>query len=233
LLILKRFTLNLELCGGGFYFRIMKRISWLAIICMLCATATVRAQTPATSQEVEEDLKRLKAVVDDLHDAQDAQTKTISALRKEISDLREQVSKPTGNYASQEDLKRLADAVEEIDKKRQADKELILKKLSDLGKTLTATPLPPPHREKTTKPAATEATSGGSETATSSGHDNETGYEYVVKSGDTFSVIAQAYREKGVKVTSEQIAKANPKVNPGKLRVGQKLWIPESKPAGK
>ena len=201
---------------------------------MLCATAALRAQTPATSQEVEEDLKRLKAVVDDLHDAQDAQSKTISALRKEVSDLREQASKPTGNYASQEDLKRLADAVEEIDKKRQADKELILKKLSDLGKTLTATPVPPPHREKPSKSAATESTSGGNEPTTSSGaHDNETGYEYVVKSGDTFSVIAQAYREKGVKVTSEQIAKANPKVNPGKLRVGQKLWIPESKPTGK
>lgn len=219
--------MNLELWGAGFYFRIMKRISWLAIICMLCATATMRAQTPATSPEVEEDLKRLKAVVDDLHDAQDAQTKTISALRKELSDLREQVSKPTGNYASQEDLKRLADAVEEINKKREADKELILKKISDLGKTLTATPLPPTHiKEKPQKTPPPEST----DTATSSGgHGDETGYEYVVKSGDTFSLIAQAYREKGVKVSPDQIAKANPKVNPGKLRVGQKLWIPEPK----
>jgi LysM repeat protein len=209
----------------------MKRISWLAIICMLCATAVVRAQTPPTSPEVEEDLKRLKAVVDDFHDAQDAQNKTISALRKEISDLREQMSKPTGNYASQEDLKRLADAVQEIDKKREADKELILKKISELGKTLTATPLPPPHAPKSSRSANSEtSTSGTTSSGTSSGgHGDETGYEYVVKSGDTLSVIAQAYREKGVKVTAEQIAKANPKVNPSKMYVGQKLWIPEPK----
>jgi len=223
--------LNLELCGRDFYFRIMKRISWLAIICMLCATAVVRAQTPPTSQEVEEDLKRLKAAVDDYHDAQDAQNKTIAAMRKEIADLREQMSKPTGNYASQEDLKRLADAVTEIDKKREADRELILKRISDLGKTLTATPLPPVRPPKNTKQPNSETTnsSGTSSGTASAGHGDETGYEYVVKGGDTLSIIAQAYREKGVKVTAEQIAKANPKVNPSRMSVGTKLWIPEPK----
>ena len=49
---------------------------------------------------------------------------------------------------------------------------------------------------------------------------------YVIKSGDTYSVIAQAYREQGVKITADQIAKANPNVSPNKLHVGQKIFIP-------
>lgn len=208
----------------------MKRISFLAIIYLLCASPMVQAQTPANLQEIEENYKHLKATVDDYRDAQEAQRKELESLRKDISELRVQSSKPSGNYANQEDLKRLADAVQEIDRKREADKELILKKLSDLGRTLTA--VPPsnvrPKTPKTTPPPEPVSNNNGGD-AGASGHESETGYEYLVKSGDTFSVIAQAYREKGVKVTTDQIVKANPNVNPAKLKVGQKLWIPGGK----
>jgi LysM repeat protein len=208
----------------------MKRISFLPIICLLFAASIARAQdTPAApaaapSQEMEENYKRLKAVVDDMHDAQDAQQKTMGELRKEISELREQASKPSGNYAAQEDLKRLADAVQEIDRKREADKELILKEIQKLGHTIAAAPVTP--RNTGTKPAprtvetATNPNPGGGQQR------DEVGFNYTIVSGDTFSTIAKKYREQGIKVTSDQIAKANPNANTSKLYIGQKLWIP-------
>ncbi|MDB6122143.1 MAG: Peptidoglycan-binding LysM [Pedosphaera sp.] len=212
----------------------MKRFSFWSIICLLCIAPTVHAQPPVATQEIEENYKRLKATVDDLREAQEAQQKTmgasLTALRKEISDLQEQQSKHTGNYATQEELSQLAKAVQEIDRKREADKELILKKLSELGKTLAATPLPAPRsKEKTTiKTTPLDATSNGGD-STAAGHENEDGFNYKIKSGDSFVSIAKVYRDNGVKVTSDQIAKANPNVHPGKLFIGQKIWIPAPK----
>ena len=81
--------------------------------------------------------KILKGHVDELTESRDALLKRIQSLEKEISDLRAQVAKPSGNYASADDLKQLANAVQEIDKKREADKKLILKEISDLGKSLS------------------------------------------------------------------------------------------------
>ena len=55
------------------------------------------------------------------------QAKRIDALEKEINELRDK-SGGTGAWIPG-DLQKLADQVQEIDKKRQADKELILKEI--------------------------------------------------------------------------------------------------------
>jgi TolA-binding protein len=204
----------------------MKRISFLSIICLLCAGPIVRAQAPAASQEIEENYKRLKGVVDDMHEAQDALQKRITALQKEISELREEQSKPHGDYATREELKHLAETIQEIDRKREADNERILKEISKLGKTIASTP---PPRNTTSKPP--RDTKSKPEADAGPAHD-EDGFNYTIKSNDSFVSIAKAYRDSGVKVTSDQIAKANPNVNPGKLFIGQKIWIPAPKQAG-
>ena len=54
------------------------------------------------------------------------------------------------------------------------------------------------------------------------------GYEYVVQVGDTIGLIAKAYREKGVHVSSTQILKANPGLEANKLYVGKKIFIPDA-----
>ena len=48
----------------------------------------------------------------------------------------------------------------------------------------------------------------------------------MIQSGDTLSVIVKAYAEKNIKVTVDQIVAANPGLNPKRLRVGQKVFIP-------
>jgi LysM repeat protein len=199
----------------------MKRIFCFSLLSLLATAPMMRAQDSSAAadlarKEAEENYKSLKGHVEDLIDARTEQDKRLSALAKEISELREQASKPTGNYASQDDLKRLAEAIQEIDKKREADKELILKEIAKLGKVVTA---PPPVSHP--KPQVVEPL------PVSSG--NDLGYTYKIKKGDTYSVIAQAYREQGIKVTSEQIAKANPNVDSAKLKVNQEIFIPAPK----
>jgi len=46
-------------------------------------------------------------------------------MAKELESLREQLAKPTGNYASMDDLKALAKSVEEVDRKRIKDFEKV------------------------------------------------------------------------------------------------------------
>lgn len=213
----------------------MKRFVCLSALGLLCFAPLLRAQdattaaAAATRQEAEENYNNLKGHVDDLIAAQESLEKRIQVLEKDIADLRLEISKPSANYASQDDLKDLTKAVQEIDKKREADKELILKEIEKLAKVVSAPP--PTHREKPPKVHNSEPGTGGNSTTPIASPDggDQTGFYYEIKSGDTFSLIAQAYREQGIKVYAHQIAEANPNVNPAKLLVGTKIFIPAPK----
>lgn len=182
----------------------------------------MRAQDAAT----EEKLNQLGGKIEDLIAAQDAERKQIAELRKEIDSLREQVSKPTGNFAAQEDLKRVADAVKEVDRKRLDDYEKIRTTIKDLGKTLAA---PTPTRTRKSDVAdsgETPKTSTNKPGPSEKTEKSDKGFEHTVKSGDTLSGIIAAYKEQNIKVNKEQIMAANPGLVPEKMRVGQKIWIP-------
>ena len=195
----------------------MKRISLVLTALALCCGPNLRGQDAAT----EERLNKLAGQIDDLRAGQESLRKQIDGLMREVSSLHDQASKPTATYASPDDLKRIADAVKEVDRKRLEDYDKIRSELVKLRQQLLAPP-PPSHK----------ATSTSSTTPNASSPENdkpakpEKGFEYEVKSGDTLSTIVQAYREKNIKVSTDQILKANPGLKPEKLRAGQKLWIP-------
>jgi LysM repeat protein len=190
----------------------MKKISlWLLVFTF--AVCLARGQDDATQQQI----NKLSGQIQDLQDAQAVQTKRLDALEKEISDLRD---KSGGSGANPDDLQKLADQVQEIDKKRQADRELILKEIEKLGKVGG-----PSSGHKSTPSVTTNTATGGPTTG-----GKETGYEYKVVAGDTFSIIAKKYRDQGIKVTADQILKANPGSDPKNLKVGQKIFIPAPAP---
>jgi TolA-binding protein len=200
----------------------MKRFFTFSALCLLCAAPVLRAQDAstaaavATRQEAEENYNTLKGHVDDLIAAQETQAKQIMALRKEIEELRLQMSQPSSNYASAEALKRLADAVTEMDKKREADKDLILKEIQAAAGT--------PALHSGSKPPSADHPTSATPPA------DQNGFYYTIKKDDSIGAIAQAYRDQGVKITSKEIADANPTVNPAKLHVGAKIFIPAGKP---
>jgi LysM repeat protein len=205
---------SLELAGRAFYCRRMKRISFLLVTLALWAAPALRAQDAAT----EERLNKLSGRIDDLTAAQEELKKEVAALAKDVDALREQAAKPTGNYAHNEDLNKLAKDVEAVDKKRREDAEKTSAELLKLRKLLE-TPVSSAKKPPSTKPPKDNAV-----TPTPTGP--EKGFEYVIKSGDTLGAIVQAYKEKNIKVTVRQIVDANPGLKPNSLKEGQKIFIP-------
>lgn len=193
----------------------MKRISLFLCAALLAVPAISPAQDAAT----EERLNKLSAEIDVLTEAKDELNKKIDGLESEIRDLQAQAGKPTGNYASADDVKQLADAIKEVDKKRQEDNEHVVQELQSLGKSLTSSPTP--RRSSQSAPQVSTGETGNS--------GSQDGYYYIVQEGDTPSEIAKAYREKGIKVTAQQILDANPGIKANNLKVNQKIFIPKPK----
>jgi len=196
----------------------MKRISLLLAALLLCGISKVQADDAAT----EERLNQLSGKIEDLIASQETQRKQLADLRREIESLREQASKPTGNFAAQEDLKRVADVVKEVDRKRLEDYEKIRTTIKDLGATLAAQP----QRTKKSDSGTMEIAQADKHPKSEKTEKSEKGFEYTIKSGDTLSGIVAAYREQNIKVTKDQIIAANPGLVPEKMRLGQKIWIP-------
>ncbi len=188
----------------------MKRI-FLCCALFAFATTGVLAQDAA----VEERLNKLGGQIEDLLAAQAQTQKQVAELARELASLREQMGSIGGHLASQEDLRRLTEKVAEIDKKRSSDNEMVARELEKLGKAAAAAPV---HRSRPPAVEDTPAAAGP-----------QKGYEYVIQKGDTISTIVQAYREKGAKVSVTEILNANPGLNPSKLSVGKKIFIPAPK----
>jgi len=189
----------------------MNRISIFLAAALLAAPATLRAQDAAT----EERLNKLSAHIEDLVAAKEAQDKRLAELARAVDALQRQADKPAGNFASPEDVKQLAEKIKEVDRNRQQDNERVLEELHKLGKTFSARPPRVSHDTPPPAPAANDAPSTP-----------DKGFEYKVQPGDSLSIIAQAYREKNIKVSVDQILKANPGLKAEKLRAGQKIFIP-------
>ena len=183
---------------------------------MAFTVVVARAQDAATQQQID----KLSGQIQDILESQAAQTKRFDSLEKEISDLRDKLNQPAANdSASADDLKKLAAQVQEIDKKRQADNEQVLKAIEKLAKAGGGST---GHKSS---PAVTPTTSTDNSTPTAGG--SQKGYYYVIVANDTVSGIAKAYRAQGVKVTSTQIMEANPGLNANSLIVGKKVFIPD------
>ena len=84
--------------------------------------------------------------------------------------------------------------------------------------------LAPPPDESTTASNGGDAGTGAEATPPPK---PQKGYYHVVASGETLTMICNAYRDNGVKVTVSQIRKANGLTEGSVLKAGQKLFIPK------
>ena len=195
----------------------MKTISlWF---CLLALASFNPGFARAQDAETTERLNKVEGYIQDLQAAQAAQTKHIQELEKEIADLRDKLNQPgANNSASADDLQKLATQVQDLAKKQQADNDQVVKTLEKLGKATGAPAAshhtPPPSTEPTTSTGDT--TPGGP----------QKGYYYTIQEKDTLSAITKAYRAQNIKVTVDQILKANPGLDPKNLIVGKKIFIP-------
>ena len=160
----------------------------------------------ATQDAVIERQKLLKAT-----DQIDLAVQQTGQLQQDVVSLKERVKKLEAENA---ELKR---GLEEQEKARAREKDALLKEVSKIvasgpgGKT------------------------GGKESHSAAGQPGpkgdggsaEQGYEYTVEAGQNLWAIAKAYQEKGVKVSVEDICKANNMSKDQPLKTGQRLFIPK------
>ena len=172
----------------------------------------------------------MTARLDRIEETQQSYQKRLNDLREENSKLRSEIDKlknKNENAATQDAIKKLEDAVLEVDKKRQADNDKTLKALRELEKLILEKP--------PTRPRVNESAQGGNTkppgdpgrgTPDKPPGGKETGYEYAIRDKDTLSGIVTLLRGQGLKVTQKQLMDANPSVNWNKLKIGQKIFIP-------
>jgi hypothetical protein len=192
----------------------MKQL-WCLLACMpgllpVNATAQTFASEAAAiahQRTIEEEFKRLNAVIDGLLDHQALLQTRIDRLTTDLERAREETQRANRNWVTQEELKKFA---QEIDRKREADRKLILDAIDDLGKVVRA---PVPQRGV---PAADRPL-----------------HEFTVGAGQTLMDIINAYNEdyraqgKG-RISLQDVRKANPNLqNPDRIVPGQKILIPE------
>ncbi len=202
-----RFQFPLELLRGGTYVRLMKKICVLLMLAT-CWVAKVSGQDAAT----EERLNRLSGQIEDLIASQRAQAKQLGDISRELQQLRDAIDKPNTSYATVADLNRLAETIKDVDRKRIADAETVQVELKKLAKILTA----PATRSQ---PVTAEKESPKSSLP-------ERYMRHTVAKGETLSSIVAAFREQNVRVTVDQVLKANPGLKPERLGVGQEIIIP-------
>lgn len=201
----------------------MKRLFTLVLALACASPVFLQAQTPeaaaaaAERDAAEERTRRLNTLIEGVQDMQQEQAKGVEQLRKQFAALRDDMEQKQHQYASLEDVKKLAEAIQDVDRKREADKKLILEEISKIAKAVASAPVAPvkPRPPVSDKPADTAPATP------------QKGFDYVIREGDTLSVIAAAYREQGIKVTADDILKANPGLKAEKLVVGKKIFIPQ------
>ena len=195
----------------------MRKILFGLFICAFTASLAP-AQDAATQQLIDE----INGRIQNLSEMQAAQGKKIADLEKQISDLSDKLNQPAvNNSASADDIKKLTKAIQEVDKKRQDDNDQIMKELEKLGKgggiSTSSHKQPTVSNDNATPPSAT-ATVGG----------KQNGYYYPVKKDDTLDAIARAYSaELKTKITVKLILAENPGLDPNKMPVGKKIFIPD------
>ncbi|HEY1171594.1 MAG TPA: hypothetical protein VGH19_09510 [Verrucomicrobiae bacterium] len=205
----------------------------------LTAQDATRAAQIADQQEAAERYNRLSAHVEDLLAANADLQRKIGVLendlRKTRAELLAEVSKAerrseesNGRYVTQDQLKKLVDAVNDLDKKRVEDDKRIVEEVRKLVQKIASSanisgPTPSAPRPTVEKPVVD----------TSPANVPTKGFEHVVQPGEFLGTIIKAYnealKEKGVtkKITQSMVEKANPGLNPNKMAIGSKIFIPD------
>jgi predicted RNase H-like nuclease (RuvC/YqgF family) len=213
----------------------MKRfLSLTAIVFTLYLPAHAQdAAALADKQDAEERYKRMAADVEALQAANTSLQKKINALEERMSKFMEEQTKANNNSSVHDDMKVLKEKIQDVDKKREQDKQFITDKLEAttkeiekmLKKNLSSAPAKPSSPRDTTPAGKDNKEPSGS----------TDGLSYTIQDGDTLSAIVVAYNRelqaKGMKkISQKQVEDANPNVKWNRLKVGQKIVIPAPAP---
>ncbi len=183
-------------------------------------------------QYYEERLKTLSARVEELTQAHSDLVSAINKLQRQcnilaqqVDSLREIVSTPapppdlsnTASLSSVEQLKEVLITLENrfnaSEEERRKDSQRLMAQLDKIAQIATASPTNP-------KPSATSSSPDVVTTGKA--------WEWTIEAGDTLSSIVQEIKARGGNTSVSAILKANRKLNPNALQIGQKIIIPDT-----
>jgi septal ring factor EnvC (AmiA/AmiB activator) len=210
----------------------MRRVFLPVAIGVLTAVGVCLFRLPAAAQDAaaaaaaaarddsEERARQLAADMENLHAANQALEQRIASLEEEIRQLREAQARSASNSNVQDDLRHLAEKIEEVDRKRAEDKQAISEEIKHSTVSLEKALAAGSNAQGRPPPARVQADAG------------DKGYVYTVQEGDYLSAIIKAYnadfKSKGLKAISmKQVMEANPGLDLNRLHVGQKITIPK------
>lgn len=210
----------------------------LLVITMLAALAlpaSLRSQqdsptAAAEREQAEERHRTLTKRLDGIEESFAALQKNVTSLREEVRRLKDELDRSKNKNdggATQESIKYLAEKIEEVDKKRLNDSELVRKQFAELKKFVLESPGSPRSTPQApsggTPPRGNQGNQGGTPKSIP---DKQPGWTYKIKANDTLAAIVAALRKQGINVTQKQIEQANEGVNWNKLKIGQVIFIP-------
>ena len=213
----------------------MKKLLLAGLLVVAGVGATTRSSaqdafTAAARQETEARLKRLEAELEDMRAGNLRQLQKIdileTALRKTVNEL------ATSKFATVDDIAKLAEAVRELDHKREADKQLVLQKFEEIRKIVATAPAIPP-----SPPKNDGGGKAGKSQVKTTPHEPDHGSDqkgvfHSVEKSQTLLEIIKAYNDdlkakgKPGKITLQQVLDANKGLDPSRMKVGQKVFIP-------
>jgi hypothetical protein len=229
-------------------------IRYVMLAALSIASANLVAQDAATiaaQREAEETQRRMTASINRLEESNLSFQRRINELNNEVSNLRRQLVEFENRYknsqlgaVTQSDIRKVYDKMAEIEKNRQADNNLVKDQFVELKRILDK-PAPAPviidpkprgdrdrgdrdrgdrddnkHRDEIT-PLPTPQDFTGEY------------FPYKIKSGDRLLQVISAYNaelkaqgKNKAPITLDMLKKANPKMNPNNLKIGEEIKIP-------
>lgn len=198
---------------------------------------------------VGERLQRLNAATEAVEAAQASQRRQIEELGGSLRRLREEISNQ-GNQRpwaddlkrQNDDLKRLAAAIEEVDRKRIADHKQVMDTLAELRKAVTAVAEAPPARApRSTPDRGDDSGGGGSKGSRDRNADKperatkpeapDKYIEHVIESGQSLSLVLKGFNEEAKKkgyqpLTVQQVMKYNKISDERRVPQGATIRLP-------
>lgn len=171
-----------------------------------------------------ERLLRLTSTVESLELTLASQKRQIDALNAEVQRLREQLASQQAQRPWTDDLKRIAEAIQEVDRKRISDNEKVLKVLEDLRRAVTAA-------AADTSRSSSRASESRSSSSKAADLGAKKALPYVMKRGETLSGILEEFNPDAVKqgyrrLTVQQVMDFNEITDATRIPEGATIMLP-------
>jgi LysM repeat protein len=196
--------------------------------------AVVRSATGAEAIDpavVGERLQRLTAAVESLEMTLASQQRQIDGLANELQKAREELANHGNQRPWADDMKRLADAINEVDRKRAADGEQVLKVLNELRRSVATSTTTEAPRSARPSNTAVDRTAVNRNPGRAAETTPDKALPYVIQAGDSLSRVVDEFnkqaRQEGYQaLTVQQVMKFNNIAEARRIREGQTIQLP-------